>query len=91
MLLAHRNSHRRQILRAGAMQSRVTALLGKKQPGTSAWLANAWGQVADCVYRQNSWNLCDPDNRALAVDAASAFVRNADEAGADAGRNPAQE
>jgi hypothetical protein len=75
-----------QILNAAGMQSRVTSLLGAKRQGVSTSLATAWGKVADCVYRQNSWNLCDPDNRALAVDAVSAFVSNADEALAGAGR-----
>ena len=34
-----------------------------------------WADVADCVYRQNGWTLCDPDNRALAVEAANTFIR----------------
>ncbi|MGC1845532.1 MAG: hypothetical protein WA730_24555, partial [Pseudolabrys sp.] len=38
-----------------------------------------WGAVADCVYRSNFSRLCDIDNRALAVQAASTFVVKADE------------
>jgi hypothetical protein len=34
-----------------------------------------WAEVADCVFRQNGYALCDPDNRALAVEAVTAFVR----------------
>ena len=42
-------------------------------------LATKWGAVADCVYRSNFSRLCDIDNRALAVQAASTFVVKADE------------
>jgi len=34
-----------------------------------------WAEVADCVFRQNGYALCDPDNRALAVEAVTAFIR----------------
>lgn len=40
--------------------------------------AQIWGEVADCVYRQNSYQFCDIDNRALAVKAANIFVGQAD-------------
>jgi hypothetical protein len=40
--------------------------------------AQMWGEVADCVYRQNGYKLCDIDNRALAVKAAKAFIGQAD-------------
>jgi hypothetical protein len=40
--------------------------------------AQIWGEVADCVYRQNSYQFCDIDNRALAVKAANTFVGQAD-------------
>src|SRR5689334_21588982 len=34
-----------------------------------------WAEVADCVFRQNGYVLCEPDNRALAVEAVNAFVK----------------
>jgi len=37
------------------------------------------GVVADCVYRSNSWGLCDVDNRAFAVQAANTFLGQADQ------------
>jgi hypothetical protein len=40
--------------------------------------AAKWGEVADCIYKQNSWHLCDIDNRALAVKAGNAFLGQAD-------------
>lgn len=41
-------------------------------------LAAKWGVVADCIYKQNTWHLCDIDNRALAVKTANAFLGQAD-------------
>ena len=37
--------------------------------------SSMWAEVADCVFRQNGYVLCEPDNRALAVEAVSAFVK----------------
>ena len=34
-----------------------------------------WAEVADCVFRQNGYVLCEPDNRALAVEAVTALVK----------------
>ncbi len=67
-----------EILEAGTMQGRVTAILGAPKEHAVLETATKWGQVADCVFRQNSWNLCDIDNRALAVDTANSFLRHAD-------------
>jgi len=68
-----------QILEAGSVQGRVTRILGAPREHAALELAATWGSVTDCVYRQNTWNLCDIDNRALAVDSANTFVRQADE------------
>jgi hypothetical protein len=67
-----------QILEASSSQSRLTKVLGAPKQHAVLELAQMWGQVADCIYRQNSWQLCDIDNRALAVDAGNAFLRQAD-------------
>jgi len=42
-------------------------------------LAAKRGLVADCVYRLNSWGLCDVDNRAFEVQAANTFLGQADQ------------
>jgi hypothetical protein len=61
-----------------AETNKTVAKFGK--PPEHSWLETAqkWGEVADCVYRQNSYQFCDIDNRALAVEAANIFVRLAD-------------
>ncbi len=37
--------------------------------------SSMWAEVADCVFRQNGYVLCEPDNRALAVEAVTALVK----------------
>jgi hypothetical protein len=54
----------------------VSAMTGNRQkPVDDALSAAIWAEAADCIYRQNSWMLCDRDNRALAVETASTFFR----------------
>jgi hypothetical protein len=55
---------------------RIATLIGA-ETGSGAQLTDNWRIIAECVYRQNSWNLCHPDNRALAIESAGAFVRGA--------------
>jgi hypothetical protein len=57
-----------QMMTLGAFTGQDTAIGAK---GFSLM----WGSVADCVFRQNGYQLCDPDNRALAVEAISTFIR----------------
>jgi hypothetical protein len=65
-----------RILWAASSMSRVAAAAGIKQKAVDGVeFAAIWADVADCVYRQNGWMLCDPDNRAFAVEAASTFLR----------------
>jgi hypothetical protein len=65
-----------RILWAASSMSRVAAAAGIKQKAIDdVEFAAIWADVADCIYRQNGWVLCDPDNRALAVEAANTFVR----------------
>jgi len=55
---------------------RVVTLAGLKPQGHETMeAAILWGEVADCIYKQNGWRLCDTDNRALAAEAANSFVR----------------
>jgi hypothetical protein len=53
---------------------RIATLIGA-ETGSSGQLTDNWRIIAECVYRQNSWNLCNPDNRALAIESAGAFIR----------------
>lgn len=55
--------------------TRIASLAGEN--GNSSQLVDWWRLIADCVYQQNSWNLCEPNNRALAIESASAFIRGA--------------
>jgi hypothetical protein len=65
-----------RLLQSTSGMSRVAAMAGIKQKAIDdAQFAAIWADVADCIYRQNGWMLCNPDNRAFAVEAASAFIR----------------
>ncbi len=65
-----------RILWAASSVTRLAAATGIKQKAIEDVEFTAiWADVADCVYRQNGWVLCDPDNRALAVEAANTFMR----------------
>ncbi len=65
-----------RILQTASGFSRVASLAGIKQNAVDdAQFAAVWGDVADCIYRQNGWMLCDPDNRALAIEAATTLIR----------------
>ncbi|MET0278363.1 MAG: hypothetical protein ABW198_08530 [Pseudorhodoplanes sp.] len=65
-----------RLLWAASSMSRVAAVAGIKQKAVDdVEFTAVWADVADCVYRQNGWVLCDPDNRALAVEAANTFMR----------------
>jgi hypothetical protein len=61
-----------------SVHGRVTKSPGSPKEHAVLELAQMWGQVADCVYHQNAFHLCDIDNRTLAVEAGSIFVRQAD-------------
>lgn len=65
-----------RILQTASGFSRIASAAGIRQNAVDeAGFASLWADVADCVYRQNGWTICDPDNRALAVEAASTLVR----------------
>ena len=66
-----------RLLQAGSSISSLAAASGVRQSGAEATgFTSLWGEVADCIFRQNGWSLCDPDNRALAVEATTAFFRH---------------
>ena len=62
----------------GDPRDRVTREPGTPREHAVIELAQMWGDVADCVYHQNTFRLCDIDNRALAVEAGSIFIRQSD-------------
>ena len=67
-----------EILATGSWVKGLTAELGAAPQHTAVELAAKWGSIADCAYRQIPASLCDIDNRALAVQAANTFMRQAD-------------
>jgi len=74
-------THKKEIytlLQASSQMLNVASVMGMQNEMSGMGMkqfAVLWGEVADCVFRQNGWALCEPDNRALAVEAVSAFVR----------------
>lgn len=70
-----------RLLKLGTRAASIAKVVGANpQDFDQTVFADAWGVVADCVYKQNGWALCDPDNRALAVEATTTFVRGLDTA-----------
>ncbi|KRQ98557.1 hypothetical protein CQ12_19230 [Bradyrhizobium jicamae] len=64
------------ILKAGSMQANVSTMLGKSDGWSEIQkgnLAASWGQLASCIYALEDRQLCDPDNRAAAVEATMKF------------------
>jgi hypothetical protein len=66
------------LLQASDGASRVVQFMGQNAALAPSTFTMAWGEIADCVYRQNGRALCEPNNRALAVEAATSLVRQAD-------------
>jgi hypothetical protein len=61
--------------------SRVASFAGQSGTVDDTAFATLWADVADCAMAQNGWTLCDPDNRALAVEATLNLVRQVKNAG----------
>ena len=71
------------ILKNGAVQANVGAMLGKANRDTESQtinLAAKWGELANCIFTQEDRELCHPDNRAAAVEAATKFFAYAKQA-----------
>ena len=82
------------ILKAGSMQANVSTMLGKSdrwsESQTIALAAN-WGELANCIFAQEDRGLCDPDNRAAAVEATTKFFAYAKQTEAAKATIPAGE
>jgi hypothetical protein len=67
------------ILKAGTMQASFGAMLGRpdSRPGSNqtASLTSGWGKLAVCIFAKENRTLCDPDNRAAAVEASTKFFQ----------------
>jgi hypothetical protein len=64
------------LLSATNQMMSIAVASGAQNTATGAKaFSSMWGEVADCVFRQNGYVLCEPDNRALAVEAVTAFVK----------------
>ena len=71
------------ILKSGGMQVNVASMLGKSNRDSESQtinLASKWGELASCIFAQEDRELCNPDNRAAAVEAASKFFAYAKQA-----------
>ena len=65
------------VLTTAGTAQRLASLVGADMSDGVPQLTEYWREIADCVYQQNSWHLCDADNRALAVELAAGFIRGA--------------
>jgi hypothetical protein len=54
------------------------SVLSEENPAVG--LAAKWGKLATCIYAQDDRALCDPDNRAAAVEVTEKFLRFATQA-----------
>jgi hypothetical protein len=73
-----------RIVQQGGQMMQIAAATGMKmKPGAQGGFASMWADVADCIYRQNGWMFCDPNNRALAIEAANTFSRQVAAASGD--------
>jgi hypothetical protein len=81
------------ILKAGTMQSNISALAGKQEDPRSEFrtvsVALKWGELAECIYAQDDRELCDPDNRAAMVEATTKFFASAKQVDASKSAVPA--
>ena len=75
------------VLQTAGTMSRLAPLVGATDFNDRSGLAENWRTIAECVYQQNSWHLCDADNRALAVESTSAFIRHAAHVASNAGKS----
>ena len=79
------------LLSATNQMMSVAVAAGAQNAATGAKaFSSMWAEVADCVFRQNGYVLCEPDNRALAVEAVTAFVKQSAFAAAPQGNDDAQ-
>jgi hypothetical protein len=64
------------LLQTTTQMMSIGAAVGAQDTATGAKaFSSMWAEVADCVFRQNGYVLCEPDNRALAVEAVSALIK----------------
>ena len=64
------------MFKAGSMQANVATMLGKSNRESETltiFMAAKWGELANCIYAQDDRELCDPDNRAAAIEATTKF------------------
>jgi hypothetical protein len=66
-------------LENGTRAGRISAVISTSPQHVFVERAVKWGAVADCIFKQEATPLCDADNRALAVEAANTFMRQAEE------------
>jgi hypothetical protein len=66
-------------LENGTRAGRISAVISTTPQHAFVERAVKWGGIADCIFQQEGTPLCQSDNRALAVEAANTFMRQAEE------------
>ncbi len=66
-------------LENGTRAGRISAVISSSPQHAFVERAAKWGGIADCIFQQEGTPLCQTDNRALAVEAANTFMRQAEE------------
>ena len=66
-------------LENGTRAGRISAVISTSPQHAFVELAVKWGGIADCIFKHEAAPFCDADNRALAVEAANTFMRQAEE------------
>ena len=65
-----------RLMKVGGKVSRIATLAGAPLQGVNSQLvAYGWGLMTDCIFKQNSWTMCEPRNRTLAVESITEFAR----------------
>jgi hypothetical protein len=65
-----------EMLRAATMQSHIKAVAGTTQEDAGAGVTSLLGPATDCVFTRQTEALCDPDNRALAIELITDFLHS---------------
>lgn len=63
------------MINSGTNAGAFAKSINPNRPRSTRELAEFWNTVAECLFQQSSWNPCDVDNRAFAVAAITASVR----------------
>jgi hypothetical protein len=77
-----------QMMRSASMKGHIMAVSGTTQEGAGTGVTWLLGPTADCVFTRQTEALCDPDNRALAIELITDFLHSARRAEAELANLP---